>query len=121
MTVQKMLNALPVLQRLMELKLPIKKAYSIYSLAKQINEQREFFIKEERKLIEKFNAEVLEDGRIKFIDSINQVHFAEEHNELMQYEVENFSPIELSFNDLGDAEMTPADLMTLEGVINFIE
>ena len=88
MTAQKMLNALPVLQRLMELKLPIKKAHGIYSLAKVINEQREFFMKEEQKLISKFNAEVLENGNIKFNSAEDQMTFSKEHADLMQYEIE---------------------------------
>ena len=120
MTVQQMLNALPILQRMMELKLPIKKAYAVYSLAKVINEQREFFINEEKKLIEKFNVEVLSNGNIRFEDTESQNEFVAEHNALMQYEV-NVVAIELSFEDLGNAEFTPVELMQLEGVINFIE
>ena len=120
MTVQQMLNSLPILQRMMELKLPIKKAHSIYSLAKVINEQREFFIKEEKKLIEKFNAEVLEGGSVRFKDAKDQVGFMAEHNALMQFEVPA-AAIDLSFEDLGNAEFTPVELMQLEGVVNFTE
>lgn len=120
MKVQQMLNSLPTLQRMMELKLPIKKAYSIYTLEKLINEQRNFFVNEEKKLIDKFNAEVLEGGKLKFKDTESQLGFVAEHNELMQYEIDAVA-IDLSFEDLGDAEFTPAELMQLEGVINFIE
>ena len=121
MTIFKLLNALPILQRFTALSLPVKKAYKVYSLAKQINEQREFFINEERKLVEKFEAEVLPDGRIQFKDSLQQAHFAQEYAELKEYEVENFSPITLTFEDLGDAAITAADISLLEGVIEFIE
>ena len=120
MTVQQMLNSLPVLQRIMELKLPIKKAHKVYSLAKQINEQREFFINEEKKLIEKFNAEVLEGGNIRFKDAESQFGFVTEHAELMNYEV-SAEVIELSFDDLGDTEFTATDLVQLDGVINFVD
>ena len=120
MTVQQMLNSLPILQRMMELKLPIKKAHGIYSLAKVINEQREFFINEEKKLIEKFNAEILEGGNIRFKDAESQVGFMTEHNALMQYEVDA-AAIDLSFEDLGNSEFTPVELMQLEGVINFVD
>lgn len=120
MTVQQMLNSLPILQRMMELKLPIKKAHSIYSLAKVINEQREFFIKEEKKLIEKFEAEVLEGGNIRFKSAESQRGFMEEHSALMKFEV-NAEVIDLSFEDLGNTEFTPVELMQLEGVVNFIE
>lgn len=119
MKVQQMLNSLPVLQRMMELKLPIKKAYSIYSLAKVINEQREFFINEEKKLIEKFEAEVLEGGNIRFKDAESQRDFMKEHSVLMKFEV-NAEVVDLSFEDLGNAEFTPVELMQLEGIINFV-
>lgn len=121
MKVQQILNSLPILQRVVELKLPIKKAYKVYSLAKQINEQREFFIKEEKKLIEKFNAEILEDGNVKFNSPEDQMGFVTEHAALMQYEVADLNVIELSFEDLGDTELTPKDIMMLEGVINFVD
>ena len=120
MTVQQMLNSLPILQRMMELKLPIKKAHGIYSLAKVINEQREFFINEEKKLVEKFNAEILEGGNIRFKDAESQVGFMTEHNALMRYEVDA-AALDLSFEDLGDSEFTPVELMQLEGVINFVD
>ena len=121
MTVQQMLNSLPILQRVMELKLPIKKAHGIYVLAKQINEQREFFINEEKKLIEKFNAEVLEGGNVRFETPEAQAQFVQEHAALMQYEVSDLKTIELSLDDLGDAEFTPIDILSLEGVIDFKE
>ena len=121
MTVQQMLNSLPILQRLMELKLPIKKAHKVYSLAKVINEQREFFINEEKKLIEKYEAEVLENGGVRFKDAETQGLFLQEHAVLMDYEVTEVKGIELSFDDLGDAEFMPAELLQLEGVINFVE
>lgn len=119
MTVQQMLNSLPTLQRIMELKLPIKKAYKVYSLAKLINEQREFFIKEENKLIEKFNAEFLSNGGLKFKNSEEQTMFIKEHAELMSYEVNDLEVLDLDFDDFGDVEFTPVEIMSLEGVINF--
>jgi hypothetical protein len=117
MTVQQMFNALPILQRMMELKLPIAKAYNIYALAKQINEEREFFINRERQMISQFNAEVLENGNIKFQTAEDQAQFVEEHTCLMNCELESLKPILLSIEDLGSAEFTPMELMQLEGAI----
>ena len=121
MKVNQMLNALPVLQKIMELKLPIKKAYKIYNLAKSIEDKRQFFIQEEKKLVEKFNAEILENGNIKFNSVEDQMTFSKEHADLMTYEVEDLEVLELNFDDLGDATFTPKELMLLEGVINFVE
>lgn len=120
MTVSQMLSSLPVLQKIVELKLPLKKAYKVYSLAKVINEQRDFFIKEEQKLIAECGAEVLEGGGLKFSDSEKQAEFVEKHGELMNYEVD-LAAVELSFADLSEEEFTARDLMALEGVINFVE
>jgi hypothetical protein len=47
--------------------------------------------------------------------------FSKEHADLMQYEIEELETLELNFDDLGDAAFTAKDLMTLEGVINFVE
>lgn len=120
MTAQQLMKALPVLQKIITLQLPIKKAYQIYSLTKVINEQREFFINEEKKLIERFDAEVLEDGTIKFLDVESARDFEVAHQEIMEYPV-SAEAIDLKFDDLGDATLTPIDLMALEGIINFIE
>ena len=120
MTVQQMLNSLPVLERMLELKMPIKIAHKVYSLAKAINEQREFFIKEEKKLIETCGAEILPEGGIQFNSAENQTKFIEEHATLMNYEVE-LESITLSLDDLKDAEFTAKELIILEGVINFKE
>lgn len=121
MTVQQMFNSFPVLQKLMELKLPIKKAYTIYNLIKQIDEQRKFFIQEEQKLINKFNAEVLPNGNIQFDSGESQAQFSQEHFNLMEYEIEDLKIVELTFEDLAEAEFTPRELMLLEGVVNIIE
>jgi hypothetical protein len=121
MTLLEMLNALPEVQKLMNLKLPVKKAFKVYSLAKQINEQRDFFINEEKKLIEKFQAIVDEGGRVSFNSAEDQEGFLKEHNELKNYVPEGIEVLELSFADLGDAEFTPMELATLEGVISFID
>jgi DNA integrity scanning protein DisA with diadenylate cyclase activity len=120
MTADKILNALPVVQKLVSLQLPVKKAYKVYSLAKQINEQREFFINEEKKMIEKFSV-TIESGNLHFKSSEDQALFVAEHNELMQYQVEGLTPIELSFTDLGNLEITPMEMSSLDGVVIFID
>jgi hypothetical protein len=121
MKIQQMLNSFSTLEKVVELNLPFKKAYKIYSLIKKINEERDFFIKEERKLVDKFNAEILENGNIKFNSAEDQENFLKDQAEILGYEVEGFEPIELSFDDLGDAKISPKEIMQLEGVINFVE
>lgn len=120
MTVQQMFNALPTLQKLLDLSLPIKKAYKIYNLAKSINEQREFFIEQEKRMMEECGAEPVDGRGLKFPDIEKQKRFIDAHNEMMNCEVD-IKPLELDFNGLDAIELTPMELATLEGVINFIE
>ena len=121
MTISQMLNAFPVVQKIMELKLPIKKAYKVYTLVKVINDKRDFFINEEKKLIDKFEGTLLQNGKIQFKSAEIQVKFAEEYNELMNYIIEDVEVFELKFEDLGEVEFTPAEIGMLEGVINFVD
>lgn len=121
MTVQQMLNAFPVLQKIMELKLPIKKAYEIYNLAKIIDEKKDFFMKEEQKIIVKFNAEILENNDIHFNSTEDRFDFIKEHTELMNYDITDLEALELNFSDLGDVNFTPIEIMQLEGIIIFKE
>ena len=121
MTAQQMLGIIPSLQKLMELQLPIKKSYEVYKLIKNINEQKDFFALEERKLIDKYNATILENGNIKFITKEDQINFSEEYEVLMNCEIDVVAAVELTFDDLGSSEFSPKEIMALEGVINFID
>ena len=117
MKVMQMLNSIPVLEKLMTLSLPVIKAHKIYSLTKQINEQREFFINEEKKMIEKYDAAALEDGRIQFQEEEKKTEFLKEHNELLNFEVENLKPVILTLDDLANCELSANDIILLEDVI----
>ena len=121
MKVQQMFNALPILQRLVELKLPLNKAFAVYNLIKQIESNREFFIKEERKLIEQFNVELLSNGDLKFNSPEEQAKFIQQHTEMMQCELDDLKVVEISLNDLKDECFSAKEIMLLEGVVNFIE
>ena len=116
-----LINSFSVLQKVMELKLPVKSAYEIYNLAKQINDKRDFFIKEERKIIDKFNAEILENGGLKFKTPEDQQGFVKEYEELMSCELNDVKVIELKISELNNIELTAADIAALDGVVNFID
>lgn len=121
MTVQQIFNSLPIVNKLTELKLPIKKAYEIYSLVKKLEEQRVFFAQEEQKMVSKFNAQIMENGNIRFNTAEDQKGFTQEHAELMQFEIAEIAAVELKFSDLGDEPFSPKEIMMLEGVVNFVE
>ena len=116
-----MLDSLPVLQKIADLKVPMKKAYQIYSLIKGIEEKRYFYIEEEKKLINSYNAEVLDNGRIKFQSAEDQIKFSHEQSAMLNCELDDIPAIELSFDDLNEATFTAKELMSLEGVINLVD
>ena len=116
-----LINTLPIIQKLMGLNLPIKKAYKIYTLAKLINDKRDFFINEEKKIIDKFDGNLTESGNIIFKDEETQIKFSQEHYELMNYEIDDIEIIELSFNDFEGAELSALEIAALEGLIKFID
>lgn len=120
MTAQQLLQALQILPRLMELKLPVKKAYKIYSMAKAMDTKKEFFVQEEQKLVKNNNGEMI-DGGVKFNTVEDQANFSKEHADMLSCEIDDISAIDLTFDELGEATLTPNDLIALEGVINLIE
>ena len=78
-----LINTLPIIQKLMGLNLPIKKAYKIYTLAKLINDKRDFFINEEKKIIDKFDGNLTESGNIIFKDE--EISNIARNNDLSQF------------------------------------
>ena len=121
MKIQQLLNALPIMQKLIGLKLPIRKAHKVFLMAKKAEEQKEFFVQEERKLIEKFEAEIKEDGRIYFKDAESKEAFLAADAELGQLEIDGFDPIYLTFDDMEDETFTATDIAALDGVIIFVD
>lgn len=123
MKVQQMLNSMEVVQKLSELRLPIKKAHQIFLMLKKFDESREFFMKEEKQIVANCNGTISEDGRITFPTIEDQNNFIVAHNEFLQYDFDNGENeiIELSFNDLSGIQLTPLEIMKLEGVINFVD
>ena len=121
MKIQQLLNAYPIMQKLITLKLPVKKAHKIFLMVKKAEEQREFFIQEEKKLIEQYEAEIREDGRIYFKDSETKNAFLAADFDLGQIEVDGLECIPLTYDDLGDIDFTAADIAALEGVVELAE
>lgn len=121
MTVRQMYNSLPIVQRVMEVKLPIKKSYEIYLLAKKINEQRDFFIKKEKELIESYKGIIQDNGLVSFSSAQDQQACALEREELLCCELIDINPIELSFEDVENIMLSAQEIAMLDGVIIFKE
>lgn len=116
----KLLNSHEAIRKLVNLQLPLKKSYAIYKLIKELDANREFYALEEQKLIAESGAVIDEGGRIEFNDAGAQIKFMQARNELNGLEVElQYEPITLTEGDLGDAGISPADIMCLEDLIIF--
>jgi hypothetical protein len=119
--VQQIFNSVSILQKVLEINMPIQKAYKISKLIKQIEEQQYFFAKEEQKLVAKFNGQIGEQGQITFDNVENQLKFLQAHNEFLNYEIPDMKPIELTFTDVEGAQFTAKELLMLDGVIDFVD
>lgn len=121
MTQKQMLNIIPTLQKLVGIKLPLKSSYAIFRLAKEIDAQKEFFIEEEKKLIEKYKGSISPEGRISFEEPKNFELFAQEYSELnnLEVEIKEQLPIVIKLDSVEGGDFAPADFFSLEGIINF--
>ena len=106
-------------------------SYKIAKAAKLVDEQNAFYVEEEGKIIEHYAVKDEETGLVKIIDG-NRISFAnqddamnfnKEINELQQTEVEIFDPIDIHMSDFrsDDIDLTPSDILALEGFVNFID
>ena len=108
------------LVRLSQVRLPIKTAFSVYQLVKKIEEPYKFAFEEEKKLINKYNAEVKENGIISFSSAEDKNSFQNELQELNQLDHDiEIEPIVIKIEDLGEQTITPSDIFALEGFVEF--
>ena len=108
------------LVRLSQVRLPIKTAFSVYQLVKKIEEPYKFALEEEKKLINKYNAEVKENGIISFSSAEDKNSFQNELQELNQLDHDiEIEPIVIKIEDLGEQTITPSDILALEGFVEF--
>ena len=121
MTQYQLILASPTLGLLNSFKLPIKTAYSLYNLNKKIAEYRDFFIEQERKLVEEFNGIVKENGQVSFEEAEDSIKFAQKYAELKSLEAAGFEAVKINMADLGDQTLTVADIAALDGIIEFID
>lgn len=110
--------AFPVLQKLINCKMPVKQAYDIYKFAKLVDENKQFFIDKEKQLIEQYHGEVGEGGKISFQNDEDMAQFKKDYAELNALDIE-VAPLVVYFKDIPDIEITPMDIASLEGVIDF--
>ena len=123
------LNANEALKKLANSKFnSFKKAYELSKLRKQVDEEVNFYIEEEKKIVEAYASKdengtpiFLEGGRIK-LDSVEVKNsFEKDINELRNLEIDKISKVSISPADFKDDIPTPNEILALEVLIDFKE
>lgn len=126
-----LLNAKDAIQNLTEKRFTsFRKVRELVELKKAIDAEIEFYAGEEKKIVETYAKKdgsgspiILEGGRIQ-LDSIEKKNaFEKEVSELRSLEVDKIKPITLRTNDFRKEEdiPTPAEVLALEGIVNFMD
>ena len=107
-----------------------KKSYELSKLRKQVDEEVNFYVEEEKKIVETYASKgedgkpiFLEGGRIK-LDSLEaKNNFEKEINELRELEIDKISKVTISSNDFKSEDdiPTPNEILALEVLIDFKE
>lgn len=105
-------------------------SFKIAKAAKELASHRDFYVGEERKIIETYaekdkdgQVKIIDGNRIGFKDQKDAMSFNKEINELANTEVDIFEPFELKLSDFrnGDMDLTPSDILALEGFVTFVD
>ena len=107
-----------------------KKSYELSKLRKQVDEEVNFYVEEEKKIVESYASKdengkpiFLDGGRIK-LDSLEaKNNFEKEISELRELEIDKISKVIISSNDFKSEEdiPTPNEILALEVLIDFKE
>lgn len=120
MTYYKITKAYPALMLMVDYRLPVKKALTIYKMAKKAQEIYEFSVNEERKYMEEFNGEYTDSGEIKFSSQNDYDGFKEKIKEVRSIEAEwGFDKLSICEEDIKDQTLPPRVIMELEEFISF--
>lgn len=106
-------------------------SYKIAQASKSLDEQSKFYAEEERKIVEQYavkdektgQVKIIDGNRISFKDQDDAINFNKEIIKLQQTEVDIFDTIDIYMSDFrsGDMDLTPSDILDLEGFVNFID
>ena len=120
LTLRQIQNAAVGLQEFLEAYLPPKKAWQLYQLSKLLNEQNEFFITQQRRILEQYKAEAQPNGYVKFTSPEVSMQAQKDLNELANLEIElDIYPVSLTDEDTKDLRISIATAAALDGLIDF--
>lgn len=106
-TIAQIKNAEPVLTKLFNEKLPVKISFRINKIINSITKDLENFETFRMKLFEKYGE--IQNDSTRMIKPEHQEAFLQEINSLLREEVE-LPDVKLGLEELGDIQITPAEL-----------
>ena len=127
MNYMKIVNSMSALQGMTQMRLPYAKARDIYKMYKKFEEEYNFFIQEEIKLVNEFGEKdeqgkpiVYKNGTVKFSDIESKNKYEAKLTELGAQESDiQVKPIGLKEADIGEQVISPETMCKLEGIISF--
>ena len=122
MTFNLLLKLSIVLQKFYQSSQKEKISYSLYKLLKKIQEELDFYSKEEEKLVETYADGIDEKGKVIFSDEQKKKMFFNEIEKLQHTNIDSdFSKIHIPLAAIQNIKLTPSDFYLLENIINFID
>ena len=127
MNYMKIVHSMSALQGMTQMRLPYAKARDIYKMYKKFEEEYNFFIQEEIKLVNEFGEKdeqgkpiVYKNGTVKFSDIESKNKYEAKLTELGAQESDiQVKPIVLKEADIGEQVISPETMGKLEGIISF--
>lgn len=116
----KVTKAYQSLATLATYKLPVKKAYAIYSMMKELEGPCSFVVQEEMKYADEYGGTVMDNGMVHFETNEKAAIYRAKVQEISDMDVDiKIKPVTLTEADLGGAGVAPADIYALEGFVTF--
>ena len=120
-------NSVPALREITQLRLPYAKARDIYKTCKLFEEEYNFFLQEEKKLVYEYaaqtkdgNPNVSASGVITFKSPEAKQEYVKKFAELGLQECDvKINPVKLTAEEFGDQMITPEMMARLDGIIIF--
>ena len=121
MTQYKLIVAAPALQTLAACQLPIPVAYKLFNLIKKVSQYQDFYGEQQQKIIKECNGNIDQEvGLVTFGDPADKEKYLKMYEELISLEADD-EVIEIDMDDMEGQKICAADLVKLDGIIDFKE
>ena len=116
----RLVNAYKIISDLYQQKLPLPISYKLYKLRNVLQKAWDFQVDSERKLIDEFKPNALDDGHLQFADVDSAQVFDSCIREVLDMDSDIvITPINLPLID--GMSIRPEDIEKLEGIVTFTE